>query len=66
VTPCDLDTPAPEWAIEHPDTLAVFQQFGIDYSCAGTSLGCACRERGLDGVVVLAKLLRCVGDEEQP
>jgi regulator of cell morphogenesis and NO signaling len=45
---CDLDTPVPDWVIEHPDTLAVFKELGIDYFCGGKSLGFACRQRGLD------------------
>jgi iron-sulfur cluster repair protein YtfE (RIC family) len=66
MTSCDLDTSVPDWVIEHPETLAVFQDWGIDYSCGGKSLGYACRERGLDAEVILATLFRRVGDEEQP
>jgi uncharacterized protein DUF542 len=66
MTSCDLDTSVPDWVIEHPETLAVFQELGIDYSCGGKSLAYACRERGLDAETALAKLLRCVDDEEQP
>jgi len=53
---CDLDTAVPDWVIEHPDALAVFESLGIDYCCGGKSLAAACRERGLDAVVVLKKL----------
>ena len=53
---CDLDTSVPEWIIEHSETLAVFQELGIDYCCGGKSLAYACRERGLDASTVLAKL----------
>lgn len=63
---CDLDTSVPEWVIERPETLAVFQEFRIDCSCGGKSLAYACRERGLDAEAVLARLLRCVDHEEQP
>lgn len=66
MTSCDLDTSVPDWIIEHHETLAVFQELGIDYSCGGKSLAYACRERGLDAEAVLAKLFRCVADEEQP
>lgn len=58
MTPCDLDTPVPDWVIENPETLAVFQVLGIDYCCGGKSLGYACRERGLDAATVLAELRR--------
>ena len=54
---CDLDTPVPDWVIEHPETLAVFQELGIDYCCGGKSLGFASRQQGLDAETVLAKLL---------
>lgn len=57
---CDLDTSVPDWVIEHPSALAVFQEFGIDYSCGGKSLANVCRQQGLDAQVVLAKLLGCL------
>lgn len=58
---CDLDTAVPDWVIEYPETLAVFQELGIDYCCGGKSLGYACREQGLDAAAVLSKLLRDIG-----
>ena len=64
MTPCDLDTSVPDWVIDHPQTLAVFEALGIDCSCGGKSLGYLCRERGLDAEAVLAKLLQCVSDHE--
>ena len=65
MTSCDLDTSVPAWVIEHPETLAVFQELGIDYSCGGKSLAYACRERGLDAEAVLVKLLHRVDNREQ-
>ena len=63
---CDLDTPVPDWVIDHPETLSVFQELEIDTCCCGKSLGFACRQRGLDGEAVLAKLLRRLdADREQ-
>jgi len=53
---CDLDSSVPDWIIEHPETLAVFQELGIDYCCGGKSLAYACREQRLDAEVVLKKL----------
>jgi regulator of cell morphogenesis and NO signaling len=50
--------------IDHPETLAVFQELGIDCSCGGKSLGYACRERGIYGERVLARLRECVVEEE--
>lgn len=57
---CDLDTPVPEWVIEHPATLAIFQEFGIDYSCGGKSVAYACRQQGIDEQMVLKTLLGCL------
>ena len=53
---CDLDTSVPDWIIEHPETLTVFLDFGIDYSCGGKSLGYLCDQHGLDQEVLLAAL----------
>jgi regulator of cell morphogenesis and NO signaling len=55
---CNLDTSVPDWVIDHPETLPAFQELGIDTCCGGKSLEFACRQRGLDGEAVLAKLLR--------
>ena len=60
------DTHVATLVLEQPSRARVFERFGIDYCCGGKSLAYACRERGLDAAVVLARLLRCVGDEEQP
>jgi len=32
---CDLDTAVPDWVIEHPETLSLFQNLEIDYCCGG-------------------------------
>lgn len=55
---CDLDTPVPDWVIEHPETRAAFQELEIDTCCGGKSLRFACCQQGLDAEAVLAKL-RC-------
>jgi regulator of cell morphogenesis and NO signaling len=55
---CDLDTSVPDWVIEHPETLALFQELGIDYCCGGKSLAYACQERGLDPAAVLSRIKR--------
>ncbi len=62
MTFCDLDSSVPDWLIEHPQTLGVFQELGIDYCCGGKSLAYACQEQGIDAQFVLEKLLRCVND----
>lgn len=60
MTDCDLETSVPDWIIEHPETLTVFQELGIEYSCGGKSLEYACLEQKLDATVVLDKLQRCI------
>jgi MOSC domain-containing protein YiiM len=55
---CDPNSSVPDWVIEHPETLAIFQELGIDYCCGGKSLEFACRERGLDPVLVLSRIRR--------
>ncbi len=59
---CDLETAVPDWVIDHPETLAVFQHFGIDTGCGGKSLGFACRQQGLDEQTVLKRLLESLRD----
>jgi iron-sulfur cluster repair protein YtfE (RIC family) len=62
---CDLDTAVPDWVIDHPETLSIFQELGIDYHCGGKSLAYACHERGLDTDWVMARLLRCIGANDE-
>jgi iron-sulfur cluster repair protein YtfE (RIC family) len=57
---CDHETSAPDWVIEHPQCLAVFEELGIDYSCGGKSLEFACQERGLDVKQVMARLQQLI------
>ncbi len=65
MTTCDLDTSVPEWIIEHPETLEVFEELGIDYSCGGKSLAFACQEQGLNAITVLSKLLLRLDDTQR-
>lgn len=60
MTDCDLDTSVPDWVIDHPETLAVFEQLKIDCSCGGKSLAYLCREQRLDEKMVLSLLHRCL------
>jgi putative transposase len=60
MTECTFDSSVPDWVIEHPVALAVFQTLGIDYCCGGKSLEFACREQGLDAAAVLKTLLRAL------
>ena len=61
-----LETSVPDWIIEHPETLALFQELGIDYCCGGKSLEHACHEQGLNAAVVLEKLQRRLADNPHP
>ncbi|HIB63640.1 MAG TPA: hypothetical protein EYO33_00575 [Phycisphaerales bacterium] len=42
------DDPITELVIEVPESIPVFEKYGIDYCCGGKSLGYACRCRGHD------------------
>jgi len=57
MTTCDLDSSLPDWILDCPKSLSLFERLGLDYSCGGKSLRYLCDERGLDPVEVL-KLLR--------
>lgn len=56
ITLCDLDTSVPDWIIDHPETLSVFREFGIDVCCGGKSLEYACEQQGVDANLVLKEL----------
>lgn len=65
MTECDLDTAVPDWVIEHPESLAIFVKYGIDYCCGGKSLKFACHEQGLDEQVVLNAIQQCLGSRTE-
>jgi iron-sulfur cluster repair protein YtfE (RIC family) len=65
---CDADTSVPDWVIEHPETLVVFEELNIDTSCGGKSLAFACQQQGLDVSFVLSRLCQLIAihrDEHQ-
>ena len=64
-TPRDLDTSVPDWVSDHPATVAVFQEFGIDDCRGGKSLANARGQQGIDPNVVLAKRLLCIDANQQ-
>lgn len=53
---CDLDSSIPDWIIEHPETIPIFNELGIDTSCGGKSLGYMCVHEDLDPNDVFARL----------
>lgn len=52
----DTDAAVVDWVIDFPESLAVFQEFSIDYCCAGKSLEYAALQAGANLAVVCAKL----------
>lgn len=57
---CSLEDGVPDWIVEYPETLAVFQRLGIEYTCGGRSLEFACRERGYAPQSVLSQLFQAI------
>ena len=51
--PPNLETSVPDWLIEYPKLLRLFEQLRIDYSCGGKSLGVAALEAGVDPATLL-------------
>lgn len=61
MNPVDLESSVPpDWLIEHPELLALFQALGIDCSCGGKSLARACQERNLSMGDVLLQCQRTI------
>ncbi|WP_372723684.1 hypothetical protein [Novipirellula sp.] len=58
-------TSIPEWIIEYPETNAVFDELGLDTSCAGKSLQYVCHHRGLSPQAVLLRLQHVIGQGEE-
>ena len=54
--PPNLETSVPDWLIEYPKLLRLFEQLRIDYSCGGKSLEVAALEAGLDPAALLKQL----------
>ena len=57
---CDLISSLPDWIIEHPETAAVFERFGLDFSCGGKSLEYLCIEQNLSPTSVLRELQKAI------
>lgn len=60
----DLDTSVPDWLIDYPQLLLLFEALQIDYCCGGKSLEFACREQNLNPEDVLKKLQACLDAAE--
>lgn len=48
----DFEASIVDWVIDHPASIRVFEELGIDYCCAGKSLACACRQAHANPAVV--------------
>ncbi|TWU22029.1 hypothetical protein Pla52o_30770 [Novipirellula galeiformis] len=57
-------TSIPEWIIEYPETTRVFNELGLDTSCAGKSLQYVCHHQGLSPPMVLARLRQLITSED--
>jgi iron-sulfur cluster repair protein YtfE (RIC family) len=58
----DVEKSVVDWAIDHPQSIAVFQEYAIDYCCAGKSLEYACQQAGVSLPEVVAKLREVLRD----
>jgi len=59
---CDLDTAIPDWIIEYPQTMVVFNQLKLDISCGGKSLQYVAECAGLNPQDVLQTLKQQIAD----
>lgn len=60
-----LESAVTDWVIDHPEVRVILEEWGIDYSCSGKSLGYACEQRGVDPEMVLSALrARVAGGDE--
>jgi iron-sulfur cluster repair protein YtfE (RIC family) len=60
-----IDDPVVDWAIDHPESIAVFEKHGIDYCCGGRSLACVCKQRGVDFHMLLAEIAEAIGEKSK-
>ncbi|MFG0261766.1 MAG: DUF542 domain-containing protein [Novipirellula sp. JB048] len=56
-------TSIPEWIIEYPGTTRIFNELGLDTSCAGKSLEYVCHHQGLNPMAVLSRLQQVIEGE---
>lgn len=54
----DLESSVPDWLIDYPHALPLFESLGIDYSCGGKSFETACLERGLEPAEIARRVKR--------
>lgn len=66
MTDLDLDSSVPDWLVEYPALLSLFQELGIDYCCGGKSLLYACEEMSLDPHKVLVMIRESIQHAGSP
>jgi iron-sulfur cluster repair protein YtfE (RIC family) len=64
MTAIGLESSVPDWLIEYPQLLPIFEELGIDYCCGGKSLERACQERGIDAQTILTRLRSGQADDD--
>jgi len=62
----DLETSTADWVVDHPETLPVFEQYGVEYTCGGKSLAYACQEQRIDPAWFLRELERTMALSRPP
>ncbi|TWT61424.1 hypothetical protein [Rubinisphaera italica] len=60
MTDCSLESSIPDWIIDHPETIPIFKEMGIDSSCGGKSLEYLCLLQDLDKQFVFSKLVDAI------
>ena len=53
---CDEDHSIPDWILEHPETMPVFEELGFDVTCGGRSLRYVALQNGHQIDDVMRKL----------
>lgn len=56
------EDPITDWVIEIPESIPVFEKYGIDYCCGGKSLGYACLCSGQDVNKIIAEIRSTLKD----
>lgn len=52
----EFPTSVADWAVDYPESVAIFTAHGIDYCCGGRSVEYACEQAGANPAVVLSAL----------
>jgi regulator of cell morphogenesis and NO signaling len=50
-----------DWAIEHAESIRVFEKHGVEYCCGGKSLAYVCQQQSVDPFLVLQEIKEAIG-----